>query len=343
MKSLILLSIFMFSASTFSKTITLMNYNVENLFDTIHDNGKEDYTYLPLSVKDKSPSIKKYCRSLEKKSWRDSCLYTDWNKDVLEKKLKNIARVLTSANGGADIIVLQEVENLNVLNMLMKELKNTDYKYISLLEGPDIRGIDNGIISKYPISNIKLHPVDLRPSSNSKTRDILEATINIDGKSVTLFANHWPSQGGPSILREIAAKELVKVSKSSKSDLTIALGDFNTLKEDRPHGINKHVLTHFYDAHVEAVRGGSVLRDGSHWFRGHWSRLDRLFILKSSTAKVDYSKFKIYSMPYMFTDVEWNDYNTGDVTYYRDVPFRFDNKKATGFSDHLPLMIEFDI
>lgn len=343
MKKLVLLFVLAFSASVFSKSITLINYNVENLFDTIHDEGKNDYTYLPLALKKKSPSIRKYCLSLAKKSWRDSCLYTDWSDSVLNKKLKNITRVLNSIKNGADIIVLQEVENLNVLKMLVKELKNSEYKYVSLLEGPDNRGIDNGIISKYPISNVKLHKIDLRSVSKRKTRDILEATINVDGKQVTLFANHWPSQGSPSEAREIAAKELVKVSSRSTADLTIALGDFNTLKKDSPHGIQRHVLSHFYDAHVEALRGGTTLRPGSHWFRGNWSRLDRLFVHKNSKAKVNYSKFNIYSKPFMFTDLEWTDYNTGEVTVYNDVPFRFNNRSNEGFSDHLPLMIEFDI
>lgn len=343
MKYLFLLLTLTFTTTSFSKTVSLMNYNVENLFDTVHDEGKMDYTYLPYKIKKKSKKIQEYCKSLAKKSWRRSCLYTDWNKNVLNSKLDNIVKVLTSYKGGADIIVLQEVENERVLKMLVNKMKNSEYKYYSLLEGPDVRGIDNGVISKFPITSASLHKVDLRPVSKSKTRDILEVSINIDGKELKLFANHWPSQGAPSSVREIAAKELVKVSKNSQAHLTIALGDFNTLKKDKPHGINKHLLDYYYDAHVEALREGVDLRDGSHWYRGKWSRLDRLFILKNSRSKIDYRTFNIYSEEFMFTTIDWTDYSTGDVTVYDGVPFRFNERTEKGFSDHLPLVIEFKL
>lgn len=335
----------MISVSLFSKSVTLMNYNVENLFDTIHDSGKTDYTYLPYKIKKNSPKIQSYCKSLSKKSWRKSCLYTDWTPKILNKKLNNIAKVLKSYKGGADIIVLQEVENENVLRMLVAKL-GRDYKYYSLLEGPDRRGIDNGVISKYPIVSSKLHRVDMKPLLRRPTRDILEVNIEINNKAVRLYANHWPSQGGGSITskaRERVAQELVKISKSSRADLTIALGDFNTLKKDRPHGIKKHILKYFYDAHVEAVAAGNMMMEGSHWFAGHWSRLDRLFILKKSSVKIDYRGFNIHSKTFMFTDIDWENYETGEITTYRDVPYRFNNKSGAGFSDHLPLVLEFDI
>ncbi|MCH2100039.1 MAG: hypothetical protein MK142_16780, partial [Pseudomonadales bacterium] len=34
-----------------AEPIRIMTFNVENLFDTTHDEGKNDETYLPLSVK----------------------------------------------------------------------------------------------------------------------------------------------------------------------------------------------------------------------------------------------------------------------------------------------------
>ena len=32
----------------YKRSFSVMTYNLENLFDTIHDEGKEDYTFLPL-------------------------------------------------------------------------------------------------------------------------------------------------------------------------------------------------------------------------------------------------------------------------------------------------------
>ena len=101
-----------------------MQLRVENLFDTVHDQGKEDYTYLPLSLKQKSPEIQDYCNGLERESWKKSCLETDWNESVLNKKIKNISKVLSTYNNGrgADVIVVQEVENKKCLKKRCENL-----------------------------------------------------------------------------------------------------------------------------------------------------------------------------------------------------------------------------
>ena len=49
--------------------ISVMAYNVENLFDTQHDPGTEDFTYLPLSQK-QTPQIKTYCHGLRSKKYQ---------------------------------------------------------------------------------------------------------------------------------------------------------------------------------------------------------------------------------------------------------------------------------
>ena len=64
MKALVLLTFCLVCYSVSAKTISVMSYNVENLFDTVHDQGKEDYTYLPLSLKQKSPEIQAYGNGL---------------------------------------------------------------------------------------------------------------------------------------------------------------------------------------------------------------------------------------------------------------------------------------
>ena len=50
-----------------------------------------------------------------------------------------------------DIIAIQEIENLNVLRMLFNNIEALGYTDFALIEGEDYRGIDNAIISKYPI------------------------------------------------------------------------------------------------------------------------------------------------------------------------------------------------
>ena len=53
--------------------VSLMTYNVENLFDTDHDPGKDDYAYLPLSVKRAHPEYLATCARITVKPWRDEC------------------------------------------------------------------------------------------------------------------------------------------------------------------------------------------------------------------------------------------------------------------------------
>ena len=57
--------------------ITLMTFNVENLFDTEDDPGKDDYTYLPLAQK-QTDEHKKKCAGIAVDRWRDQCLNWDW-------------------------------------------------------------------------------------------------------------------------------------------------------------------------------------------------------------------------------------------------------------------------
>ena len=98
-------------------------YNLENLFDTIHDAGKQDSAFLPTG------------------SYK-------WNTEKYQLKLKNLSKVLgllgtDSVAGGCSIIGVAEVENARVLDDLCAQppLKKRNIKY-EHIEGPDVRGID---------------------------------------------------------------------------------------------------------------------------------------------------------------------------------------------------------
>jgi len=346
MKKTVLLALCILSVSSFAKTISLMNYNAENLFDTVHDEGKEDYTYLPLALKEASPEIQDYCNSLTVESWKKSCLYTDWSEDVLAAKVKNLAKVIRTYNRGrgADIVVLQEVENINVLNILVKEgLSDLGYKYISLVEGPDKRGIDVGVLSKYPVVDEKLHEIDLS-DIGKQTRGILEVTIKVNNKLITVFGNHWPSQHNPSEARFAASEKLISLAEQSTSNIVIATGDFNTTKEDSPNGV-QNLKEMFIDVETKArALPFKNLWSGTHWYKGHWGSLDKIFVKKESfKAKVKTRSFNILSYKFLLGDKKWTDYETGEVTVYRNVPYRFNLRDKTGYSDHLPIAVKIKL
>ena len=103
-------------------------YNLENLFDTIHDEGKNDYEYLP------DGGMK-------------------WTSYKYENKVKNMAYAVAQLGTdydprGASCVGVAEVENIGCLYDLCAEA-NSQYgrrfKPI-LIEGPDRRGVDVGFL-----------------------------------------------------------------------------------------------------------------------------------------------------------------------------------------------------
>ena len=52
MRNLLVLTVFILSSVAISdSSITVMSYNVENLFDSLDDPGKDDKAYLPIKTK----------------------------------------------------------------------------------------------------------------------------------------------------------------------------------------------------------------------------------------------------------------------------------------------------
>ena len=82
--------------------VTIMTFNVENLFDNKDDVGKVDETFFALSDK-QSEEHKKGCAEIQVERWRDQCLNWDWNDAVIEKKLAIIAELDANPTFEADL------------------------------------------------------------------------------------------------------------------------------------------------------------------------------------------------------------------------------------------------
>jgi len=100
-----------------------MSFNVENLFDTEHTPGHEDYTFLPMGLKLMDPKMKEGClKSNDSPYRRNECLTYDWTNEALDTKLTNLSKViLTVDDNGPDNLMLIEVESMKVLNQLNKD------------------------------------------------------------------------------------------------------------------------------------------------------------------------------------------------------------------------------
>ncbi|MBT8106443.1 MAG: hypothetical protein HKP05_12490, partial [Woeseiaceae bacterium] len=57
--------------------ITVMSFNVQNLFDNVDDPGKDDKAYLRIADKRGNAHIMA-CNEIEVDAWRNECLYLDW-------------------------------------------------------------------------------------------------------------------------------------------------------------------------------------------------------------------------------------------------------------------------
>ena len=229
-----------------------MSINAQNLFDTIDDPGKDDKAFLPIEMK-QSKKHKNSCNSITVKRWRMECFFQDWNEETKNAKLRNLVEVIISYDkNGADVIGLQEIENMNILEQLFNLLKPYGYIDFHLLESTDKRGVDTAFISKYKISNPKLHYVNFSPNFETiDTRPIFEVEINFNKKILKFYNVHFPSNFHPAQMR-IESFQKLKELIASHSEPSVALGDFNlTKKDDKKFDVYKNQEDYWYVAHRE--------------------------------------------------------------------------------------------
>lgn len=321
-----------FSIQSFAKnsSFSVMTYNVENLFDAQDDADHNDETYLPLSEK-QSAEHKKKCKHQSNFKFRKDCYRLDWNRSVIETKMKNLANVILSVelDRGPDILILAEVENIRVLNQLNDGfLKSAGYKTVQLIEGEDVRGIDLAILSRFELAGkANLLPLDIKDEyagKKKKTRGVLRVPLKINNNvNITVFAVHLPSQGSSTRVRSQGLKNLNAIMKK-ESNPWIVGGDFNIIeKEDKEFNL---IETYLESLGEVAHKVGCHDCDGTHHYKGKWSFLDLLVFdrrLKSSGVVVDSDSIKVVKHPQMMDK--------------KNRPKRFDPDKGQGASDHFPL------
>lgn len=279
-------------------SLSVMFYNVENLFDTEDDSTKNDNEFLPESAK-------------------------EWTNRRWSKKTHKIAQVISAAKYPA-IIGLCEVENKAVLEKLVKSRLMRRKKYQILhFESPDFRGIDVAILyrpSEVNLLAVKATPVRL--GGRSKTRDILAATFSKNTDTLSVFVNHWPSRYGgikkSKPKRLIAAKVLKRLMDSVKNVSAnyklVAIGDFN----DEPKNKSLKVLKG-YKNHNDTIKG--TLK-----YKGKWKKFDQCITSKNAPGKL-----QVLRKDFLFE----KDSKYGGIKPHRT--YR-GPKYLGGFSDHLPII-----
>lgn len=233
--------------------VSVLTFNVENLFDTNQNPLKNDFTFLPLHLK-RSKKHLKHCLKIKVKKWRQECLFLDWSNQELNSKLFQIAKTIKSVNQGrgADVVFLQEIENLEVLKRLNDQhLTKLNYKAI-FIEGQDPRGINTALLTRLKIhQNAKLLKIPNRGSR--KTREILQTTLVLpDGRHLQTLGVHLPSaMAAPYIREEIL--DFINLWKTKNSgEMTLLAGDFNIhAKEEKKHSpLKRHMFSQWQMAHL---------------------------------------------------------------------------------------------
>ena len=352
--------------------LRLTSYNVENMFDNLHDldsslaHGKEDYTFLP-----KESEFKQYCNGMTG-YYKKECFETDWNDERATWKVQNVAKVINLIPSKPDILVLAEVENENVVGQLARRIGFEDSFVVS--DSPDHRGIDVAILyNKKALEFVNSVQVAVVGEALTKpTRNILRAEFKIKGtngkpikgSSIFVYANHWPSQAAPSVARMQAAKILRKDIDKLTADYDgtpyfVAMGDFNTIPKDKPHPFN-NLLTNSNTWKAALVDSESWARaqvpaleqsllPGSYWYgtQKAWNKLDHIFVSKNLV-----NEYGVELIPSSFFILNNKEIMEPSYSRSRDektfwIPKRMNTSAETqddlGFSDHLPIGIDLRV
>jgi len=276
---------------------------------------------------------------------------------VFTQKAKNMAEVLAQLGtdlspDGAALIGLCEVEDDRALKVLLQQsvLKPRHYRFVRI-DGPDRRGINVALIYSpkyFHLVSAKSIPVNLKFAGGGLTRDVLLVEGVLQGDTVFVLVNHWPSRSGgearsapkraaaADVNRQIVDKILAANSRAK----IILMGDLNDdpvnesvakilgATNNQQKAISQHLLynpwTTFYN------RGLGTL---SH--NDRWNLFDQILLspawLSNHSGRWQYYQARVFD----------KDFLKNSFGAYRGYPHRSYNgtKWINGYSDHFPTLI----
>lgn len=158
--------------------------------------------------------------------------------DLSLEAVENTARVIAAVN--ADILLTVEVEDRLTLDRFNTQilggvLGKRPYPYNMLIDGNDPRGIDVGILSRYPIECIRSHIADLGQGRLPVfSRDCPEYEIRVNGTRLWILGNHFKSKGFGAAAdnekkRRAQARQVRKIYETAleRSAHVVVAGDLN--------------------------------------------------------------------------------------------------------------------
>jgi len=314
----------------FSKIAVLAFYNLENLYDTKDNNLVDDNEFTSKGVK-------------------------HYNQAIYQDKILHLATVIKAIGNkftkdGPALLGVVEIENDTVLQDLVSHpvLRKRNYQIIHY-DSKDKRGIDVALLYNplyfKPISSRSIH-VTLPSYTGIKyeTRDILWVIGSLDGDTIQVLINHWPSKRGgedkTAASRNSAAatcrKVIDQILLKQPNAKIVVMGDFN----DNPDSysitqvlkttgkikeLREDLLYNPWEAIYKQGRGTLANQDV-------WSLFDQIIV---SNAWLDKNQVGYYLK---FAQIHQNSSMIENSGRYRGYPMRTwdGNNYRGGFSDHFP-------
>jgi endonuclease/exonuclease/phosphatase family metal-dependent hydrolase len=156
--------------------------------------------------------------------------------------LRAVARVLDLLD--SDIVVMQEIENVRVLERLAAvEAAAQGYAHATLVVGNDPRGINIGVLSRFPFDSVVSHKSDVFPGADGThtyARDCLELHRTVGIRELVLLAVHLKSKAVPDDpdkrLAEARHTRFIadSISAGDPAAAVLILGDMNDVPGSPP-------------------------------------------------------------------------------------------------------------
>lgn len=309
----------------------VMFYNLENLFDSINNNGKYDHEFSP-----------------EGKN--------RWDGKRYKQKINNMAYAISRLNTkttpeGPAIIGVSEVENKSVLMDLVADPQIAERNYqVIHHDSPDRRGIDVSLLynpKMFRPLRVSNHVLKIDSMPWFRTRDQMCVVGLLGGKRVAVIVNHWPSRRGgteQSYYLRKAAAELTRQIADSLLSIDpnmgiIMMGDLNDSPYDKSlvevikakKSVDETEPGQFYNPFWKLLDKGI----GSYIYRGKWDLFDQIVVnynLVNNPAT---------GLRFLSARVCNEDFLKQADGKYKGYPFRTFSEGAFigGYSDHFPTEI----
>lgn len=315
------------------KPVVIAFYNCENFYDTVNNTMVNDEEFLPNGPRNYNTSV--YFDKVGKLARVISEIGTDINPD------------------GPALLGVAEVENDTVLTDLVhnKQIEKRGYKIVHY-DSKDVRGVDVGLLYNPKYFTVEASDklfVKLPGGSKDSyfTRDVLWVKGKLDGETVHIYVNHWPSRVGGEVRSAPARAAAAMVCKHHMDSIAkvdgyqkvIIMGDLNddpvspsvTKVLNAKENITDVMVGGLYNPWIELYKKGY----GTLAYQDAWGLFDQIMLsypwLNKNQDGLFFYQQHIFNKEYM---VE----NKGR---YKGYPMRtWDGMTYRGgYSDHFPTYI----